>query len=134
MPEATVPSSNRLNSFNARDTLDVGGESHTMYRLDRAAEALGADLDRLPFTHRILLENPAPLRGRRVRHARSDRGARELDAGAEPDIEIAFRPGRVVLQDFTGVPAVVDLAAMRDAMPRWAGILRRSTRCSRSTS
>ncbi len=121
MPEATVPNSDRLNSFDARDTLDVGGESHTMYRLDRAAEALGADLDRLPFTHRILLENLLRYEdGVSVTRDQIEALA-HWDANAEPDIEIAFRPGRVILQDFTGVPAVVDLAAMRDAMAEMGG-------------
>ncbi len=110
-----------LDSFGARDTLEVGGQSLTYYRLDRAAAALGADLAHLPFTHRILLENLLRYEdGTSV-----DRGQIESvakwDATLEPDVEIAFRPGRVVLQDFTGVPCVVDLAAMRDAMAEMGG-------------
>jgi aconitate hydratase len=120
MPEAPVPN-NALNSFDARDTLEVGGVRHTIYRLDRAAEALGAELERLPFTHRILLENLLRFEdGISVDRAQVEAVA-HWDAQAEPNTEIAFRPARVVLQDFTGVPAVVDLAAMRDAMAEMGG-------------
>jgi aconitate hydratase len=110
-----------LDSFGARDTLQVEDASYTVYRLDRAAQALGADLDRLPFTHRILLENLLRFED----GVSVDRGQIEAvahwDASVEPDTEIAFRPARVLLQDFTGVPAVVDLAAMRDAMAAMGG-------------
>ena len=110
-----------LNSFGARNTLQVGNQTYTIYRLDTAATALGADLDRLPFTHRILLENL-------LRHEDGvsvDRGQVEAVAHwnptEDPDNEIAFTVGRVLLQDLTGVPAVVDLAAMRDAMAALGG-------------
>ena len=110
-----------LNSFGARDTLDVGGKSLTIYRLQAAADALGTDLAKLPVTHRILLENLLRYEdGTSVDRAQIEAVAK-WDATAEPDTEIAFRPGRVVLQDFTGVPAVVDLAAMRDAMAEMGG-------------
>jgi aconitate hydratase len=110
-----------LNSFNARDTLEVGPDRYTVYRLDRAAEALGADLDRLPFTLRILLENLLRYEdGRSVTREQIEAVA-HWKAAEEPDTEIAFRPGRILLQDFTGVPAVVDLAAMRDAMAEMGG-------------
>ncbi len=110
-----------LNSFGARDTLDVGGKSLTYYRLQAAADALGTDLAKLPVTHRILLENLLRYEdGTSVDRAQIEAVAK-WDATAEPDTEIAFRPGRVVLQDFTGVPAVVDLAAMRDAMAEMGG-------------
>ncbi|MCK9485731.1 MAG: aconitate hydratase AcnA [Dehalococcoidia bacterium] len=110
-----------LDSLGARDTLEVGGRSLTYYRLDRALAALGADLHRLPFTHRILLENLLRFEdGTSVDRAQIEAVAK-WDAVADPDVEIAFRPARVVLQDFTGVPAVVDLAAMRDAMAEMGG-------------
>ena len=127
MPEATVSDPNvssvdaRLNSLNSRATLDVDGASYTIYRLDRAAEALGADLDRLPFTHRILLENLLRFEDGVSVTREQIAAVAHWDAQAEPDTEIAFRPARVVLQDFTGVPAVVDLAAMRDAMAEMGG-------------
>ena len=110
-----------LNSFGARDTLQVGDQSYTIYRLDVAAKALGIDLETLPFTHRILLENLLRTEdGVSVDRAQVESVA-HWDAKAEPDSEIAFTVGRVLLQDLTGVPAVVDLAAMRDAMAALGG-------------
>ncbi|MBM4410133.1 MAG: aconitate hydratase AcnA [Chloroflexi bacterium] len=110
-----------LNSFGARDTLSVGGQSYTIYRLDRAAAALGANLDALPFTHRILLENLIRYEdGVSVDRAQIESVAK-WNPIEEPDNEIAFRVARVLLQDFTGVPAVVDLASMRDAMSEMGG-------------
>jgi aconitate hydratase len=91
------------------DMLDVGGERYEIFRLD----ALQAryDVARLPYTLRILLENV-------LRHgSEADvEAVATWDAKAEPSREISYRPARILLQDFTGVPAVVDLAAMRDAM------------------
>ncbi len=110
-----------LNSFGARDTLAVGGQSYTIYRLDRAAAALGANLEALPFTHRILLENLIRCEdGVSVDRAQIESVAKWV-ATEEPDNEIAFSVARVLLQDFTGVPAVVDLASMRDAMSEMGG-------------
>jgi len=107
------------NSFGARDTLRVGGREYEIFRL----EALQArfDVARLPFTLRILLENLLRNEdGEAVRAADVEALAR-WDAAAEPSSEIAFTPARVLMQDFTGVPAVVDLAAMRDAMAAMGG-------------
>ncbi|MFN8637884.1 MAG: aconitate hydratase AcnA [Dehalococcoidia bacterium] len=113
--------SDNLNSFGARATLEVGGERHEIFRLDAAASALGIDLAKLPFTHRVLLENLL----RREDGVGVDRlqieAVAKWVATAEPDTEIAFMPARVLLQDFTGVPCVVDLAAMRDAMVDMGG-------------
>ena len=110
-----------LNSFGARDTLQVGGRSYTIYRLDAAAKSLGVDLGRLPFTHRILLENLLRTEdGVSVDKAQVESVA-HWNPTEEPDNEIAFTVGRVLLQDLTGVPAVVDLAAMRDAMAALGG-------------
>ena len=117
MPAATAS----LDSLGARATLEAGGRAYDIWRLDRAAAELGRDLDRLPFTLRVLFENL--LRGEDGEAV--TRGQIEAlaswDARAEPSREIAFRPARVLLQDFTGVPAVVDLAAMRDAMADLGG-------------
>ena len=110
-----------LNSFGARDTLSVGNRSYTYYRLDRAAEALGANLAALPFTHRILLENLLRFEDNVSVDRAQIEAVAKWDAKVEPETEIAFRVGRVVLQDLTGVPAVVDLAAMRDAMAAMGG-------------
>ena len=110
-----------MDSFSARASLEAGGATHTIYRLDRAADALSCDLSRLPFTLRVLLENL--LRGEDgtavTREQIEAIGAWEPKAA--PSQEIAFRPARVLLQDFTGVPAIVDLAAMRDAMAALGG-------------
>jgi aconitate hydratase len=100
------------NSFNARTTLEVGDKKYEIYALD----ALGTRLDRLPYSLKILLENLLRFEdGENVTHDDISALA-NWDAQAEPSTEIAFTPARVLLQDFTGVPAVVDLATMRDAM------------------
>jgi aconitate hydratase len=103
------------NSFGSHSTLAVGGREHRIARLD-ALDKAGLDIARLPFALRILLENL--LRREDGVNVTADdiRALARWDAKAEPAKEIAFMPGRVLLQDFTGVPAVVDLAAMRDAM------------------
>ena len=110
-----------LDSFGARASFEAAGATHTIYRLDRAAEALGCDLARLPFTLRVLLENL--LRGEDGSAVTADsiRALGAWQAQAAPADEVAFRPARVLLQDFTGVPAIVDLAAMRDAMADLGG-------------
>jgi aconitate hydratase len=106
-------------SFNARSTLDVNGNTYGIYRLD----AVGKDVDlgRLPYSLKILLENL--LRKEDGQNVTRDHieALCNWDAKAEPSEQIAFTPARVVLQDFTGVPAVVDLAAMRDAMKKLGG-------------
>ena len=106
--------------FDARATLDVGGRRYQIFRLDSLDRA-GLSTQRLPFSLRILLENLLrTLDGRTVTEADVEAVAR-WNPKAEPDREIAFTPSRVLLQDFTGVPAVVDLAAMRDAMSTLGG-------------
>jgi aconitate hydratase len=102
------------NSFSARDTLAVGDRSVEIFRLD----ALQAkhDVARLPFSLKVLLENLLRTEGNGSVTAADVEALASWDAKAEPSKEIAFTPARVVMQDFTGVPAVVDLAAMRDAM------------------
>jgi aconitate hydratase len=108
-----------LNSFGARDTLAVGGKSYTIWRLG-ALKNQGVDLARLPYSLKILLENL--LRRESDPHDRDAILAlAHWEPKAEPSREIAFTPARVLLQDFTGVPCVVDLAAMRDAMRRMGG-------------
>jgi aconitate hydratase len=108
------------NSYGARSTLRVGGHHFEIYRL-RALEDAGLPVGRLPYSLRILLE--ALLRhenGVSVTAADIEALAR-WEAAAEPSREIAFTPARVLMQDFTGVPAVVDLAAMREAMQAMGG-------------
>ena len=105
-------------SFGARSTLDVGGNQFEIYRLDAVTEG---HLERLPFSLKILLENL--LRHEDGRDVTRDDilALANWDADAEPSTEISFTPSRVILQDFTGVPAVVDLAAMRDAVVNLGG-------------
>jgi aconitate hydratase len=107
------------NSFGARDTLKVGDREVTIYRLD----ALQAkhDVARLPFSLKVLLENLLRTEGNGSVEAADIEALAGWDHHAEPSTEIAFTPARVILQDFTGVPSVVDLAAMRDAMAALGG-------------
>ncbi len=109
-----------VNSFGARSTLKVGNREYEIYRLAALAGA-GLDPARLPYSLRILLESLLRTEdGRTVRDV-DIRALGGWDPKATPSTEIAFMPARVLLQDFTGVPAVVDLAAMRDAMKRMGG-------------
>ena len=108
------------NSFNAQGTLSVAGKAHTVFRLS-AVEAVIPQAKNLPFSLKILLENLLRCEnGLSVRKADIEALAR-WNPTAEPDTEIAYTPARVLLQDFTGVPCVVDLAAMRDAMKALGG-------------
>ncbi|HEX3157147.1 MAG TPA: aconitate hydratase AcnA [Gemmatimonadaceae bacterium] len=109
------------NSFGARATLDVGGRPYTLFRLDALNGLPGATLQRLPFSLRVLLENL--LRNEDGAFVKADdiRSLATWNVASPPEKEIAFRTSRVLLQDFTGVPAVVDLAAMRDAIRQLGG-------------
>ena len=107
-------------SLRTRSTLEAGGKSYPYYSLAKAADALG-DIARLPFSMKVLLENLLRFEdGKTV--TRDDLQAM-VDWHKERKIsrEIQYRPARVLMQDFTGVPAVVDLAAMRDAMATLGG-------------
>ena len=108
------------NSFGARATFKVGNKEYELYRID-ALDKQGISTRRLPFSLRILLENL--LRTEDGRNVTKDeiRALAAWNKNSKPEKEIAFTPSRVLLQDFTGVPAVVDLAAMRDAMKRLGG-------------
>jgi aconitate hydratase len=111
------------NTFDARSTLKVGGRVYEIYRLD-ALRSLG-NLDRLPYSLKILLEGLVRTEDG-VSVTRDDIEALAgWSPSSPPSREIAFTPARVLLQDFTGVPAVVDLAAMRDAMAELGGDPRR---------
>ena len=104
----------------ARSTLTVDGRSYRIARLD-ALERSGHSLSRLPYSLKILLENLLRRVDGKVVTAEDVEAVARWNPAAEPDREIAFAPARVLLQDFTGVPAVVDLAAMRDAMAALGG-------------
>ena len=102
-------------SFKARRTLDVGGKSYVYYSLPEA-EKNGLDgISRLPFSLKVLLENLLRHEDGRTVKADDIRAMADWLKERSSDREIAYRPARVLMQDFTGVPAVVDLAAMRDA-------------------
>jgi aconitate hydratase len=107
-------------TFGARSTLSVGGRDYEIYRLS-ALEREGYDVGRLPYSLRILLENLLRTENGVAVNADDIRALAGWQALADPDKEIAFTPARVILQDFTGVPALVDLAAMRDAMAELGG-------------
>src|SRR3954449_8984162 len=107
------------NSYDARGTLKVGDREHEIFRLDALQSRF--DVARLPFSLKILLENLLRTEGNGAVDAADIEALATWDAKAEPSKEIAFTPARVVMQDFTGVPAVVDLAAMRDAMADLGG-------------
>ncbi|MCJ2120127.1 aconitate hydratase AcnA [Methylobacterium sp. J-001] len=111
-----------LDSFKARQTLEAGGKTYTYYSIPEAEKNGLASATALPFSMKVLLEN--------LLRFEDDRSVRKADIAAtvgwlaekgKAEVEIAFRPARVLMQDFTGVPAVVDLAAMRDAMVALGG-------------
>ncbi|MGH2866672.1 MAG: aconitate hydratase [Solirubrobacteraceae bacterium] len=107
------------NSFDARAELDVGGRRLEIFRLDALPSRF--DVGRLPFSLKVLLENLLRTEGDGSVSAEDVEALAGWEASAEPSKEIAFTPARVLMQDFTGVPAVVDLAAMRDAMAAMGG-------------
>jgi aconitate hydratase len=106
-------------SFGAKGTLEIGAVEYEIFRLDALRERF--DVARLPFSLKVLLENLLRTEGNGSVSAQDIEALAGWDPTAEPGIEIAFTPARVLMQDFTGVPAVVDLAAMRDAMAEMGG-------------
>ena len=113
MPNTTHP-----NSFNASATLESGAQKVNYFKLSALKDV---NLARLPYSLRILLENLLRCEDGKTVTADDIRFLANWDPKAEPSREIAFMPARVLMQDFTGVPAVVDLAAMRDAMKMLGG-------------
>jgi aconitate hydratase len=107
------------NSFEAKATLSVDGRDYEIFRLD--ALQASYDIARLPFSLKILLENLLRNEDGEAIRAQDIEALAKWNAREEPSTEIAFTPARVVMQDFTGVPAVVDLAAMRDAIAEMGG-------------
>ncbi|WP_435741413.1 aconitate hydratase [Nocardioides sp. SYSU DS0663] len=107
-------------SFGAKSTLDVDGQSYEIYRLD-AVTGEGLDVETLPFSLKVLLENLLRTEDGADITADDIKALAGWDADAHPDKEIQFTPARVIMQDFTGVPCVVDLATMREAMADLGG-------------
>ncbi len=108
------------NSFNAKKTLSVNGKDYQIYSLPNAAEKLG-DISRLPYSLKVLLENLLRNEDGRTVSADDVQAVADWLKTQSSTREIAYRPARVLMQDFTGVPAVVDLAAMRDAIVNLGG-------------
>jgi aconitate hydratase len=109
------------NSFGSRATLSVAGRDYTIFRLDALSSLSGGNSDRLPVSLKILLENL--LRNEDNAFVKRDDilALANWRTKDKAEKEIAFKTARVLLQDFTGVPAVVDLAAMRDALAKLGG-------------
>lgn len=105
-------------SFGARSTLNVAGKDYEIFRLDAVSEG---HIDRLPYSLKILMENLLRFEDGRDVTREDIIALANWDPVAAPNTEISFTPARVILQDFTGVPAVVDLAAMRDAVVKLGG-------------
>ncbi|MBA3526991.1 MAG: aconitate hydratase AcnA [Pseudomonadota bacterium] len=107
-------------SLKIRSTLTVGAKTYAYYSLEKAAAALG-DIDRLPFSMKVLLENLLRFEDGKTVTAKDLQSMADWLKEGRSNREIQFRPARVLMQDFTGVPAVVDLAAMRDSMKQLGG-------------
>src|SRR6476646_2704410 len=105
-----------LDSFHTRTQLSVGGRDIAYYGLDALDAATGGHVARLPFSMKILLENLLRHEDNLTVSADDIRALAHWQPGAVSEIDIAFLPARVLIQDFTGVPCIVDLAAMRDAI------------------
>ncbi|MGA4550641.1 aconitate hydratase AcnA [Methylorubrum aminovorans] len=111
-----------LDSFKARQTLEAGGKTYSYYSIPEAQKNGLADATALPFSMKVILENLLRFEDdRSVRKGDIEAAVAWLGNKGKAETEIAFRPSRVLMQDFTGVPAVVDLAAMRDAMVALGG-------------
>ncbi|WP_206446838.1 aconitate hydratase [Agrococcus sp. KRD186] len=104
------------NSFDSKSSLSVGGTDYTLYRIDKVAGH-----ERLPFSLKVLLENLLRTEDGANVTKQQIEALGSWDASAEPNVEIQFTPARVVLQDFTGVPCIVDLATMREAVAELGG-------------
>src|SRR5678809_1572361 len=104
------------NSFNTRTDIRAGGQTVQIYSLPALEKAGFSGISRLPYSMKILLENLLRREDNAFVKADDIRALANWDAGSSVEKEISFMPARVLLQDFTGVPCVVDLAAMRDAM------------------
>jgi aconitate hydratase len=108
-------------SFKSRVTIHAGGRQVEIHRLDALTRAGFEGIGTLPYSIRVLLENLLRFEDGKTVTREDIEAVANWDPSARPSTEIAFRPSRVLLQDFTGVPAVVDLAAMRDQFAKMGG-------------
>src|SRR5580692_12251976 len=109
------------NSFGTREMLQVDGKGYEIFRLSALEKKGVGHAGKLPFSLRVLLENLLRQEDDRFVHAKDIEALAEWEPVSKGRAEIAFMPARVLMQDFTGVPAVADLAAMRDAIARMGG-------------
>ena len=119
--ESAPMAATKFDSFGARDTFQVGNKSIGIYRLSKLQDAGLGQIDHLPYSIRVLLESVLRNCDGQVVGEDDVKNLASWNAENPAKVEIPFKPSRVVLQDFTGVPAVVDLAAMRSAMSRLGG-------------
>ncbi len=117
--------SKSIDTFHTASSLDVGDNRYQIHRLETLAKETSLPVDRLPFSLKILLENLLRCEDDRHVSAADIQALAGWDPAAKPDKEIAFMPARILLQDLTGVPAIVDLAAMREGIRRLGGDPRR---------
>lgn len=108
-------------SYHSKSSLTVGSKQYTYYSLPKAAEKLGVDISRLPYSLKVVMENMLRYEDGRTVTADDVKAVAKWLDNKSSTAEIAYRPARVLMQDFTGVPAVVDLAAMRDAINKLGG-------------
>ena len=113
--------SNSIDTFHTAASLEAGGNRYRIYRLDSLARETSLPVDRLPFSLKVLLENLLRCEDDRHVTGADIEGLAGWDPAAKSDREIAFMPARILLQDLTGVPAIVDLAAMREGIRRLGG-------------
>src|SRR3954465_8127319 len=105
-----------MNSFGTLSTLQIQGKTYHYHSLPALAKKQGVDLSRMPYGHKVLLENLLRFEDGEVVKKADIEALLNVDPKKESEYEIQFTPGRVLLQDFTGVPVVADLGAMRAAM------------------
>ena len=111
-----------LNSLNSLDKTVINGKEYSFYNIEKAAQKLGADIDKFPFGMKILLENLLRFEdGKDITVQTIENFVKWVSNKGKGDVELSYYPSRVLMQDFTGIPAIVDLAAMRDFVVKNGG-------------
>src|SRR5687767_14498251 len=114
-----------MNTFGSKSTLSAAGTEYEYFSLEQAEKAGAGPISKLPFSLKVMLENLLRYEDGSTVTNNDIRALIESGGAAPPEKEIAFRPARVLMQDFTGVPAIVDLATMRDVIGRMGGDARK---------